>query len=109
MDNGRKGAKRVECTSLDDKRQITVVNRATTSGSFLPFQVIYQDKTPACLPRFVFPDNWNVTFTQNHWSNEDKTLEYIHKVILLFVRAKRKELKLQVDHDVLVIYDEFKG
>ena len=80
-----KGAKRVECTSLDDKCQITVVICATASGIFLPFQVIYQGKTPACLPRFVFPDNWNMTFTQNHWSNEDKTLEYIPKVILPFV------------------------
>jgi len=26
---------------------------ATASGNFLPFQVIYQGKTPACLPRFV--------------------------------------------------------
>ena len=99
----------MECTSLDDKRQITVVICATASDIFLPFQVIYQDKTPACLPRFVFPDNWNVTFTQNHWSNEDKMQEYIHKVILPFVQAKRKELKLQVDHGALVIYDEFKG
>ena len=91
-----KGAKRVKYTSLDDKYQITVVICATASGIFLPFQVIYQGKTPACLLRFVFPDNWNVTFTQNHWSNQDKTLEYIHKVILPFVRAKRKELKLQL-------------
>ena len=36
-------------------------------------------------------------------------LEYIHKVILPFVRAKRKELKLQVDDGALVIYDEFKS
>ena len=48
---------------------------ATASGIFLRFQVIYQGKTPACLPRFAFPDNWNVTFTPNHWSNEEKTLE----------------------------------
>ena len=52
-----KGAKRVECASVDDKHQITVVICATASGIFLPFQVIYQGKTPACLPRFTFPDN----------------------------------------------------
>ena len=104
-----KEAKRVECTSLDDKRQITVVVCATATGTFLPFQVIYQGKIPACLPKFVFPDNWNITFTQNHWSNEDKTLEYIHKVVLPFVQAQRKELHLQADHSALVIYDEFRG
>jgi len=100
-----RGAKRVECTGVNDKCQITVVICATASGIFLPFQVIYQGKTPACLPQFVFPDNWNVKFMPNHWSNEEKTLEYINKVILPFVGAKRKELKLQSDHPALVIYD----
>ena len=71
----------MECTGVDDKRQITIAICAIASGIFLPFQVIYQGRTPACLPRFVFPDNWNVTFTEDHWSNEEKTLEYIHKII----------------------------
>ena len=35
--------------------------------------------------------------------------ECINKVILPFVGAKRKELKLQSDHPALVIYDEFKS
>ena len=75
----------------------------------MPFQVIYQGKTPACLPRFVFPVDWNVTFTPNHWSNEDKTLEYINQVILPFIKKKRSDLKLPDDHEALVIYDEFRG
>ena len=104
-----KGAKQVECTGVDDKRQIMIVICTIASDIFLPFQVIYRGKTPVCLPRFVFPDNWNVTFTENHWSNEKKTLEYIHKIILTFVEARRDELKLQADHGTLIIYDEFKG
>ena len=104
-----KGAKCVECAGVDDKRQITIVVCGTASGVFLPFQVIYKGKTPACLPRFVFPADWNVTFMENHWSNEEKTLEYIHKVILPFIQKKPNELKLPVDHGALVIYDEFRG
>ena len=47
-----KGAKQVECTSLDDKRQITVVICATASSIFLPFQVIYSCTfAKICLPR----------------------------------------------------------
>ena len=70
------GAKRVECTSLDDKRQITVVICATATDTFLPFLVIYQGKTPACLPKFVFPDNCNIktigpTKTK-HWNTFTK-------------------------------------
>ena len=81
-----KGFKCVERTGVDDKQQITIVVCGTASGIFLPWQVIYKGKTQACLPRFVFPGDLNVTFTQNHWSNEKKALEYIHKVILPFIK-----------------------
>ena len=104
-----KGAKCVDCVGLDDKRQIIAVICATLSGFFLLFQVIYQGKTTASLPRYSFPDDWNVTYTPNHWSNEVKTLEYITKVILPYVEGKQTELKLQRDQPALVIYDEFKG
>ena len=50
-----------------------------------------------------------MTFTQNHWSNEEKTQEYIRKVILPYIQRKRRELNLQDNHPALVIYDEFKG
>ena len=106
MDNG---VKRVECAGVDDKRQITIVVCGTASDIFLPFQIIYKGKTLPCLPRFVFPADWNITFTPNHWSNEEKALEYIHKVILPFIQKKHTELKLPVDHGAMVIYDEFRG
>ena len=104
-----KGTKRVDCVGLDNKWQITAVICATLSGIFLPFQVIYQGKTAASLPRYSFPEDWNVTYTPNHWSNEEKTLEYITSVILPYVKGKRSELKLEDDQPALVIYDEFKG
>ena len=60
-----KGAKRVDCVGLDDKRQITVVICATISGIFLPFQAIYQGKTTASLPRYSSPENWNMTYVHS--------------------------------------------
>jgi len=35
--------------------------------------------------------------------------EYIHKIILLYVSARREYLKLQPSHVALAIYDECKG
>ncbi len=67
-----KGTKRVEIVGMGDKRQITAVFCGTLSGEFLPPQLIYQEKTPACLPRYTFPSDWNVTYTPNHWSNEER-------------------------------------
>ena len=105
----QKGSKRVELAGLNDKRQITVVFCASLTGEFLPVQVIYQGKTTASLPRYAFPDDWDITFTPNHWSNEDKTKEYINNIVIPYVQRKRKELKLSPSHSALVIYDEFKG
>ena len=56
----KKGAKHVECPGVDDKRQITIVVCGTASGIFFPLQIIYKGKTSACLPRFVFPADWNI-------------------------------------------------
>ena len=67
------GLKRVEAIGLHDKRQITAVFCAALTGELLPLQLIYQGKTTACLLKFAFPSEWNVTYTPNHWSNEQKT------------------------------------
>ena len=39
-------------------------------GKLLPTQVIYADKTPACLPKGDNPTDWHLTYSENHWSNE---------------------------------------
>ena len=63
----QKGSKRVELAGLNDKRQITAVFCATLAGEFLPVQLIYQGKITANLPRFAFPDDWDITFTPQGW------------------------------------------
>ena len=50
-----KGRKHVEIVALDDKRQITAVACGILNGHFLPMQLIYQETTPACLPKTTFP------------------------------------------------------
>ena len=46
-----KGATKVPITAIDDKRQITAVFTCSARGDFLPPQLIYAGKTPACLQR----------------------------------------------------------
>ena len=105
----RKDSKRVELTGLNDKCQITAAFCVSLTGEFLSVQLIYQDKTTANLPRYAFPDDWDNTFTPNHWSNEDKTKEYINNIIIFYVQRKREDLKLSPSQSALAIYDEFKG
>ena len=105
----KRGAKRVEIAGVDDKRQITAVFAATPVREFLPFQVIYQGKTPACLPKVAFPCDWDITYTPNRWSNEQSMLTYIEKIIVPYVKQKREQLNLDGDHPALAIFDVFKG
>ena len=43
-----------------------------------------------CLPREVeFPDGFNVCYTENHWSNEEKVIELFQEVIFPFIASKK--------------------
>ena len=58
-----KGAKRVEKVGTSDKRQITAVVCGTMDQKVLPFQLKYEGKTSACLPKCNFPEGWHITCT----------------------------------------------
>ena len=106
----RRGTKRVEITSIDDKRQITAVFGCTFTGKFLPIQLIYQGKTHRSYPLGVsFPPDWDICCTPNHWSNETTMIAYLEKIIIPYVAESRKQLKLSSQHPALVIFDVFKG
>ena len=104
-----KGSQKVPITAIDDKRQLTAVFACSLAGDFLPPQVIYGGKTPACLPKASFPADWHVTYTPNHWANEETMMDYAHSILLPYVGEKRKEHKLSNDHPALAIFDQFKG
>ena len=105
----KEGAKRVEIKGLDDKRQITAMFGGTLTGEFLPMQPVYQGRTTQCHLNSKFPDDWHITHSDNHWSNETTMINYIAKIIIPFVRKKHRELKKTEDQVALAIFDEFKG
>ena len=74
-----KGAKTVPIKGIDDNRQITATSTVSMIENFLPFQLIYEEKMPRCLPRFDFPADFNVTFSNNDWSNTEKSIEIFEK------------------------------
>ena len=105
-----KGAKSVPLVGKGKKKQITATFTVTMSGLFLPMQLIYEGKTPRCLPQGIsFPDNFNLTFTPNHWSSEDKVMEPLEKVVFPFIVEKRKELSLPDGQKAILVVDVFKG
>ena len=103
------GAKRVELVGKDDKRQITAIFEISMSGDFLPIQLVYQGKINKCLPLLDFPPNWDITFSDNHWSNEQTMLSYFEKVIFPYSQKKKAELQLEPDYPALLLFDNFKA
>ena len=81
-------SKRIEITGIDDKRQLTAVFGCSLAGDFLPTQLIYQGKTYGCLPSIELPEDWNVTYSHNHWSNEQTVQSYILKIIVPYIVKK---------------------
>ena len=105
----KEGSKRVEVVGVNDKRQITAVFGGTMSGDFLPVQLVYQGKTTKCLPTIDFPEHWHLTFSQNHWSNEETMINYVEKIFIPYVIDQRKKLGLDPAYPALAIFDEFNG
>ena len=105
----KEGAKRVEITAIDDKRQITAVFAGSLSGDFLPPQLVYKGTTRRCLPTIDFPTGWHITMSPNHWANEDTMKDYLVMVLIPYICNKREELKLRHDYPALVIFDHFAG
>ena len=91
------------------KKSITGTFTITMSEQFLQMQLIYQGTTDRCLPKGVeFPDDWNVTYTTNHWSNESKAIQLMQMVLFLYVEKREVELKLSEDQKTMLIFDVFK-
>ena len=107
------GSRRVEIVGMGDKRQITAVFAGSLSGDFLPPQLIYTGKTPACHPNSItFPADWHITHTENHWANESTMKDYITKVIVPYIEKIRSQLPqshVPSPQPALVIFDVFKG
>ena len=104
----REGVSRIEMVGAKDKRQITAVFCCTLQGDFLPVQLIYQGKTSRCHPKFRFPPGWHITHAPKHWSTEQTMVQYVHNIILSYVKLIR-ELKQDDSASALVIMDNFKG
>ena len=104
-----KGAKNVPIRGVDDKRKITGTFAVTLTGKFLPMQLICKAKTKRSLPKFKFLNSFSVTFTENHWSNTDKSVEFFEEIIFPYLDKVKKENRYPNEQYSLIVMDTFKG
>ena len=50
-----------------------------------------------------------MTYSENHWANENTTRHYIMNILLPYLQGKRKELKLLPTYRAFALFDIFKG
>ena len=76
------------------KKQITGFSAVSMTGDFLQMQLIYEGKASRCLLKDVeFPKELDVTFTPNHWSNDEKSKQLLNNVIFPYLKKKKKKKK----------------
>ena len=68
-------------------------------------QIIYDGQTEL---KFKFPEEFNITYSVNHWSNKEKEIKLIEKFLLLYVRNKKEKSLTFVQPKRLLIADMFK-
>ena len=105
----KKGVSELKLLGMDDKRRITAVFAGSLIGDYLPPQLIYKGTTKRCLSTVQFLSKWHITHSHDHWANEQTMKDYIKKILLPYIKEKRKELKLSADYPALVLYDNFTG
>ena len=101
--------KTVPIKGIDDKRQITATFAISMSGEFLPIQVFYEGKTKRCLLKYTFPASFDATFSENHWSNTEKSLSFFNKIVFPHFKNVRKAKGYPDEQMSLIIMDTFKG
>ena len=100
----KKGRKRMPIAGHNDKWQITTVTYVWCPHWRI--QLVYKGTTKKCYSPYKFPDDWLVSHSPNHWSNEGIMIEYIYKVIVAYVDRKRDDLG---NYLAVAIFDHFKG
>ena len=104
-----KGAKNILIKGVDDKYQITATFAVRCTGEFLPIQLIYAGKTERSLPKYFFPPSFLVMFTENHWSNTKKSVEFFKEIIFPYLEDTKRSKSYPSEQYDLTIMDIFKG
>ena len=99
----KKGTGSVPLVGKGKSKQITGTFAISQSGDFLPMQLIYERGTRHCLPQINFSKEFTITFTENHWSNEQKSIEFIQTIVLPFLKSKKVKLDLLPNQKSILI------
>jgi hypothetical protein len=77
------------------------------SGDLLPPQLLYQGKTEHCHHKVDFPEEWDIWYSENHWSNESTMIQFADEILIPYVREMHNKLDLPLKQPALAVFDVF--
>ena len=90
-------------------KQITGTFSITVASKFLSLKLIYPGKIQRCHPKGIpFPDEFDVTHSKNHWSNETLAIQHLDNIIIPYFEVIREEPGLLENRKCLLTYNVFK-
>jgi hypothetical protein len=104
----QKNSSSVATIGGEDKRQITACIASSLDGNFLPLQLIFQGKTPRCLPAATAASiaaEAHLTQTENHWSSQKTMQDYVEKVIMPYANKQIEAHRLNSDSKLILVLD----
>ena len=103
-----KNVRDIPISGSADKRLITATYAEAFDGPFLPFQLIYKEKTTQSLPKIDFPNGFSLSVNERHFNNTQESIKFLKEIVIPFVDKKRSELK-NPSQAALLIWDVFSG
>ena len=103
-----KNVRDIPISGSADKRLITATYAEAFDGPFLPFQLIYKEKTTQSLPKIDFPNGFSLSVNEKHFNNTQESIKFLKEIVIPFVDKKRSELK-NPSQAALLIWDVFRG
>ena len=70
---------------------------------------LYEGKAKRHLSKYTFPASFDVTFSENHWSNTEKSPSFFNKIVFPDFKNVRKAKGYPDEQMSLIIMDTFKG
>ena len=72
-------------------------------------QLIYTVETRRCLFRYDFSASFSAGFTENHWSNAERSIEFVQEIFFPYLKKMKKEKGFPEEQHRLVSMDIFKA
>lgn len=112
---GIKGAKQVDLTALDDKRQFTLQPCVNVPGMICgPVQLIWGGSTVRCHPKQDVCDKWRAfvshAHSKSHWSTTETIIAFVTTLWTEFVKPNMLNQNLNPDTEYwLLTWDVYQS